>query len=185
MNAGELLRDIARKLPRLRDAHRQVVDVSQGQVESSLNDVEVKLHASEEACAQAPPAIQHALEALRGAVDSARRLFPGESAQELVRLTDQMMSLLEAPALADALRSAEATAAAAPTSDREAVGHVRLECNGLTVSEVQALTLGLQLGLQLGGSSQATPSLDLPPELEHSELARALEALRVRAGELH
>lgn len=145
MSGANLLAKLARKLPRLKDAYRDFVNHTQGQIEGAHNDLLVRLNTCEQALGpDTPPAVKQAFDALHCAAETVLGLSPRRESLELTLLVDGLLSLLEAPEMADVLRrSAETTAAAEPP----ALCDFSIDCTGLTDAEATLLVTGIQVGM--------------------------------------
>jgi hypothetical protein len=177
VSATELLaaafRKVTAQLPGLRAAHREFSDTRQGQVEQALSTFEQKLYE----CEQTPGA-QVPISALRDAMTAVATASRVARSQEVCELIGRVLTLLDARELTLAMREA-AAADKAPAVEPELVGHLQIRCNGMTVGEVQALVLGVQIGRQIA-SPEGIREVSLPPELSTSVLTQAIEAQRAR-----
>jgi hypothetical protein len=185
MSGANLLAKLARKLPRLRDAHRTFVNEIQGRVGLVSAEVWVRLNSCEDALGPEPaPALKEAFAALRCALETAQGFTFRRERLELQQLIDGLLSLLEAPEMADVLRrSAETTAAAEPPAAADTPSFsVTIDTAGLTDAEAVMLATGFQLGVQLTLSHGSAASVS-PAEIRRA-IETHREAQRPR-GRLH
>jgi hypothetical protein len=174
MSGANLLAKLARKLPRLKDAFRDFVNHTKGQIEGAHGDLLVRLNTCEQALGpETAPAVKQAFDALRCAAETVLGLSPRRESLELTLLVDGLLSLLEAPEMADVLRRAETTAAAEPPAAVDTPSFsVTLDTAGLTDAEAVMLATGLQLGVQLTLSHGSAASVS------PAEIRRAIEMHR-------
>jgi hypothetical protein len=175
MSGANLLAKLARKLPRLKDAYRDFVNYTQGQIERAFGDLWVRLNTCEDALGPEPaPAVKETFDALRRSVEAVQRASPRQERLELAQLIDGLLSLLEAPEMADVLRrSAETTAAVEPPAAADTPSFsVTIDTAGLTDAEAVMLATGYQLGVQLALSHGSAASVST------AEIRRAFETWR-------
>ena len=86
MSGANLLAKLARKLPRLKDAFRDFVNHTKGQIEGAHGDLLVRLNTCEQALGpETAPAVKQAFDALRCAAETVLGLSPRRESLELTR----------------------------------------------------------------------------------------------------
>jgi|GEM_PF-5549378 len=177
MSGANLLAKLARKLPKLRDAQRLLVNNITAQLESAFGDLWLRLIACEDALGPEPgPVVKETFDALRRSVEAVQGASPRRERLELNLLIDGLLSLLEAPEMADVLRrSAETAAAAEPTVavDDTPSFSVTVDTAGLSDAEAAMLITGMQVGVQLAYAAGGPVAKVFP-----AEIRRAIEAHR-------
>jgi hypothetical protein len=186
MSGVKLLERLARKLPKLRDAHRTLVNHIQAQIDGAHSDLEVRLNICEQAFSpETAPEVKKAFDAVRSAVETVQGLSPRRERLELAQLIDGLLSLLEAPEMTELMRSGGPIAAAEPP---ELGGFsVNIDTSGLSEAEAVMLVTGMQLGVQLSlsqGSAASVSPAEIKRAIEmHREMQR--EAQQQPRGLLH
>jgi hypothetical protein len=181
MSGAKLLERLARKLPRLRDAHRVLTNEIQGQVASALAELWVQLNSCEDALGPEPaPAVKQTFGALRSAVEAVQGVSPRRERLELSLLIDGLLSLLEAPEMADVLRRSAETTAEPPAAADTPSFSFSLDTAGLTDAEAAMLVTGIELGMQLAlspGSARSVNPLEIRRALEMQREAHRFRVL--------